>query len=165
MYTPQLVLNQRGLSRFFTNSPASLVCPIVRLGDGLIRATRAVREQVVDDQPSDWEEEYKQAPEDLVEWWVVGLQYLHCRQRISSILSIISDWERLTEDNDIEDKNNETDDSTSSTELPCIAMALSRDLVNNRGSHSEADKEELEKHAECGSEHLDVSRSGSAKIW
>jgi hypothetical protein len=142
-----------------------MVCPIVRLGDGLIRATRAVREQVVDDQASDWEEEDKQAPEDLVEWWAVGLQYLHCRHIISSILSIISHWEKLTEDNDIKDKDNEADDSTSSTELPCIAMALSRDLVNNRGSHSEADKEELEKHAECGSEHLDVSRSGSAKIW
>ena len=142
-----------------------MVCPIIRLGNGLIRASRAVREQVVDDQPSDWEEEDKQAPEDLVEWWSVGLQYLHCRQCISSILSIISDWERITEDDDIENKNNETDDSTSSTELPCISMALSRDLVNNRGSHSEADKEELEKHAECGSEHLEVSRSGSAKIW
>jgi hypothetical protein len=141
-----------------------MVCPIVRLGDGLIRATRAVREQVVDDQPSDWEEEDKQAPEDLVDWWAVGLQYLHCRQRISSILSIVSDWQRLTEDNDIENKNDETDNSTSSTELPSIAMALSRDLVNNRGSHSEADKEELKKHAECGSEHLDDSRIGSARI-
>jgi hypothetical protein len=79
--------------------------------------------------------------------------------------SIISERERLTEDNDIKDENNETDDSTSSTKLPSIAMALSRDLVNNRGSHSKADKEELEKHAECGSEHLEVSRGGSAKIW
>jgi hypothetical protein len=142
-----------------------VVCTIVRLGDGLIRATRAVREQVVNDQPSDWEKEDKQAPEDLVDRWAVGLQHLHCRKRISSILSMISDWEKLTEDNDIENKNNETDDSTSSTELPCIAMALSRDPVRDRGSYSKADKEELEKHAECGSEHLEVSRSGSAKIW
>jgi hypothetical protein len=107
-----------------------VVCPIVRLSDGLIRATRAVREQVVDDQPSDWEEEDKQAPENLVNWWAVGLQYLHCRQCISSILLNSAYWERITEDNDIENKNNETDDSTSSTELPCIAMALSRDLIS-----------------------------------
>ena len=103
-----------------------MVCPIIRLGDGFIRATRAVREQVVDDQASNREEEDKQAPENLVNRWAVGLQYLHCRQRISSI---ISDWEKLTEDNDIEDKDNETDYSTSSTKLPSIAMALSRDLV------------------------------------
>jgi hypothetical protein len=106
-----------------------MVCPIIRLGDGFIRATRAVREQVVDDQASNREEEDKQAPENLVNRWAVGLQYLHCKQRISSILSVISDWETLTEDDNIENKNNETDDSTSSTELPCIAMALSRDLV------------------------------------
>jgi len=110
MHIPQLVLDQQGLSCFFTNSPASMVCPIIRLGDGFIRATRAVREQVVDDQASNREEEDKQAPENLVNRWAVGLQYLH-------------------EDNDIQDKDNEPDYSTSSTKLPSIAMALSRDLV------------------------------------
>lgn len=35
-----------------------------------------VREEVVDDQTSDWEEEDDKTPEELVDWWAAGFEDL-----------------------------------------------------------------------------------------
>jgi len=52
---------------------------------------------------------------------------------------------RLTEDDDIEDQDNETDNSSTSAVLPCVAVvAFSYDW----GGRDEGEHEELEEHGE-----------------
>lgn len=50
----------------------------------------------------------------------------------------------LTEDNDVEDQDNKTDDSSTGTVLPAVSVALSRDW----GGRDKREHEELEQHGE-----------------
>jgi len=64
----------------------------------------SVREKEIQDQATDWEDEYNNTPEHLVQCWAVGLQ-------------------DLQEDDDVKDENDEADDSTTGAVFPRVSVA------------------------------------------
>jgi hypothetical protein len=129
-----------------------------KLSDRLVVAARhvcrAVGEEPVNNKTQDWEQEDTNTPQHLVGYWAVRFQDLHCRRISPAVNSRACEYRRsmvLTEDEDIQDKNNETDSSATSTVLPCVTVAAGLD--GDWGGHGEAEKRELDEHAECGLEH------------
>lgn len=59
----------------------------------------AFGEEVIDDEPEDWEEEDNHTPEQLVWNGAVGLQYFHCRPHQLMVTTL--EKGEPTEDNDI----------------------------------------------------------------
>jgi len=80
----------------------------------------AVGEEVVDDQPADWEEEDKKTPEDLMNRWAGGLEHLN-------------------ENQNVQDQDDQTDDTTSGAIV--YGIALDADIIANRGGHGEGGEE------------------------
>jgi len=89
-----------------------------------------VGEDPVDDHAEDREEEDDERPRNLVSDWAVGLEDFH-------------------DDKNIKNQDNEADDSSTSSVLPCVAM-----LSGLHGSsHGEREEGELEDDGEGLREH------------
>ncbi len=117
---------------------------------------RAVREQPVQDQAEDGEEEHDDTPEQLVRRRAVGFQHLDCKiARLAGSLHPPSRFKEArprTEDDDVEDKNDEADNSTATAVSPGVAVvACAQSLLGHReGEEREEGEEggegELEEH-------------------
>lgn len=127
----------------------------------------AVAEEVVDDQTDDWEQEDKNTPQQLLRNWAVGLENLDCImrkllslgskiatrratthgrcERMTCIKEVKQCERQLTEDDDVENKDNEADYSTSCTILPGVTMMS---LNCDRGGHSQSGESQLEEDCE-----------------
>lgn len=60
---------------------------------------------------------------------------------------------RHTEDNDVENQDDESNDATAGTVLPCITVTSSGDLTSHRGGESESGQTKLDEDGKSVLEH------------
>jgi hypothetical protein len=127
------------------------------LSDSLITTAAVVlgtvREEPVDDHSDNWEQEDNQAPEYLVGDVAVGLEYLDWE--LVSTHMYVQGTKSLTEDDDIENQHDETNDTTANAGANLIALARDR----SRGDKGH--ERELDEHADEG---LEQHRDGNLRV-
>ena len=95
----------------------------------------AVGEEEVDDHADDGEEEDNETPDQLVHRRAVGFQ-------------------DLNEDDDVENKDDEADDATTSTVLPRSRLGHRHRLISDGSRYHEGGQAELEEEGERNREHV-----------
>lgn len=123
-----------------------------------------VREQVVDNHADNWEEEDDQAPQKLGRRWAVGLEDLDCFGGGGHELVCVCGTERraaawalwaLTEYNDIQDQDDESQYTAAGAVLPAVVEGRHRDVLRHWSGKGESGQAQLEQDGEQSLEHLD----------